>query len=401
MTKETTPLERPSLKFSELAPSSPEGRPTVRFVDGGDKVEHRQIEASSQTDRLFSQEVQELRRKGGEVSPEQLKETAFRALDRLFGQASTLDGATEMSAEHSRFRSDFSTIDRSSGKSGNAREIFRDAEARALLPMIGDNNSALGESQTATPLDRVPLKNINGSFFSQTDLEKIAAGGSVEISLTNRDLPGGGRRQGRYIRLGGSGSDVDKVVALIGQNEGKANSINWNDNGAGISVGIQQSNQRGGNLPELLQRMHEANPQKFNQIFGANASRMLNENFVRNAHFSPRNDLGRAMVKAVNEPEFQRAQVTLVREHVERAAEIARGLGIKSTMGVALVADLTNQFGEGGALKYLRQARGRHSEEAKISAIARASESGHSHRRQRFNTIARSGIVSSRDNFLA
>ncbi len=400
MTKEFGSLDKPSLKLSDQPSSLPDGHQAVRF-DRGDKVEHRQVEASAQTDRLFSQEVQEIRQKGGAVTPEQLKQTAFRALDRLFGQASALEGSNEMSPEHSRFRADFSELGKSSGKSGNARDIFRDAEARALLPMIGDNRAGLfDDSQTASPLDKVPLKNINGSFFSQADLEKIAAGGSVEISLTARDLPGG-RRQGRYIRLPGNGSDVDKVVALIGQNEGKANSINWNDNGAGISVGIQQSNQRGGNLPELLQRMHEANPQKFNQIFGANASRMLNENFVRNAHFSPRNDLGRAMVRAVNEPEFQRAQVTLVREHVQRAAEIARGLGIKSTMGVALVADLTNQFGEGGALKYLRQARGRHSEEAKITAIARASEGGHAHRRQRFNSIARSGIVSSQENFMA
>ncbi|HNB18680.1 MAG TPA: hypothetical protein PLC15_25055, partial [Candidatus Obscuribacter sp.] len=233
MTKEFGSLDKPSLKLSDLPSSLPDGHHAVRF-DRGDKVGNRQVEASAQTDRLFSQEVQELRLKG-EVSPEKLKQTAFRALDRLFGQASALEGSNEMSPEQSRFRSDFSELGKSSGKSGNARDIFRDAEARALLPMIGDNRAGLfDDSQTASPLDNVPLKNINGSFFSQADLEKIAAGGSVEISLTARDLPGG-RRQGRYIRLPGSGSDVDKVVALIGQNEGKANSINWNDNGAGIS----------------------------------------------------------------------------------------------------------------------------------------------------------------------
>jgi hypothetical protein len=357
----------------------------------------------------FIQEVHEIKaQKGGDISPDELRRTAFKALDRMFGMSSSDGGENAgVTAEQKAFRDSYksgssdgsidtmASLDQGVRAASNPLEIFRDAEARALMPMIRN----LDQAQTISPADNTPLKEVNGSFFSQKDLERLANGQNVEIELFDKTLPEGGSRRGRRIRLGGS--DVDKVVALIGRNEGRADSINWNDAGSGISVGIQQSNQKSGNLPELLHRMKEADPAKFRQIFGRNADNLMDESFVRRAHFAPGNELGRAMQAAVREPAFQRVQVMMVREHVERAAEIAKGLGIQSTMGVALVADLTNQFGEGGALKYLRQARGRHGEEAKVAAIARASEGGHFTRRQRFATIAQSGLVSTQESFNA
>lgn len=374
--------------------------------DSGDKHLLRPQTGDSST--RLSQEVNEIRRQqGGHVSPEQVRETAFRALDRLFGQASSLDGRPASAADSANFRATFDNKGHFSGmarQNYTSREHFRDAETRALVPMMrGDVNFDRVDRYNRGPMDDSPVRSINGSFFSQRDLDRLSRGESVQTEVTRGRLPEGGSREGRnfQIRPGQLRNNVDKVVALIGKNEGSATSINWNDAGSGISVGIQQANQKSGNLPELLRKMHDQNPQKFEQYFGRNSDNLMNERFVRRAHFSPRNELGRAMQAAISDPEFQRTQVTMVREHVVRAAEIAQGLGIRSTMGVALVADLTNQFGEGGALKYLRQAHNRRGEEAKIVAIARASEGGHSARRQRFNTIASSGIVSSRDSFMA
>lgn len=380
--------------------TTPKSKALDRTTDAQDNSErHLLTTASQETDRRFAAELQEIRKQGNPATPEQLRSTAFAAIDHLFGQASRLDGK-DPAADPERAR--FNREVRPSGESvrggtADRREIFRDAEARTLLPMIarGDMQYPLpGSSANQSGNDNVPIRPINGSFFSQSDLSRLASGGTLEISV------GQSGRRGRGANMD-MNSSVDRVVSLISRNEGKANTINWNDAGHGISVGLQQSNQKVGNLPELLKAMHKENPAKFDAIFGRNAAKMLNENFVRHAHFSRNNELGRAMQRAVNDPELQKPQLDLTREHVRRAAEMARQMGIKSTMGVALVADLTNQFGEGGAMKYLRQARGRHSEEDKIRAVANSSRYGHSHRAARFNTIASSGIVSSRDTFQA
>lgn len=259
------------------------------------------------------------------------------------------------------------------------RSVFSDAEAARLLPMI-DRSKDEALARTMRNASEAEHERRNGSLFAHQDFQRELAAPA---------------RHGRTIVLR---SNVDKVVALVSGNEGGPTSINWNDNGAGISVGFFQANQKAGKLPELLQRMHEANPERFNQIFGRYANQMLNENFVRRAHFSPRNELGRDMQAALREPDFQRVQVVMLREHVMRANEIARNLGIKSTLGVALIADLTNQYGEAGALGFLSQARRRRGEVNKIQAIANASN-GESFRAGRYSSIVSTGLVSSRDSF--
>lgn len=299
---------------------------------------------------------------------EKIWASAEKQLDRMAIRADSLDGNSEKVAYEKAIRL--------SGSTPNS--VFSDAEAARLLPMIDRSSDALAQTMRNASSEQHVRRN--GSLFAHQDFERELA------------TPA---RHGRTIVLR---SNVDKVVALVSGNEGGPTSINWNDNGAGISVGFFQANQKAGKLPELLQRMHEANPERFNQIFGRQANQMLNENFVRRAHFSPRNELGRHMQAALLEPDFQRVQVVMLREHVMRANEIARSLGIKSTLGVALIADLTNQYGEAGALGFLSQARRRRGEVNKIQAIANASN-GESFRAGRYSRIVSSGLVSSRDNF--
>lgn len=203
-----------------------------------------------------------------------------------------------------------------------------------------------------------------------------------------------------FSAMGGldKNSPVDRVVSLISANEGKPTSINWDDNGHGISVGMFQANQKSGELPMLLKNMHEANPQLFNQVFKEHAGDMLNERFVRSAHFSKDNELGRMMQEAINQPEFQKVQLNMIREKVAHASDIAKQHGVESTLGVAIFADLINQCGQGGASKFFKAALNHSNEQDKIRAVVSASQ-GVAHRVGRVQRIADSGLVSVNETF--
>lgn len=244
----------------------------------------------------------------------------------------------------------------------------------------------------------------NGSVFRPGSIPRLPSSGD------SPSLPGdSGVKPGRapaydFSKLGGLDMEnpVDRVVALVSANEGKPTTINWNDNGAGISVGLFQANQRKGELPLLLDRMYEKNPDLFNMIFKEQSVNMRSDRFVRNAHFSRNNRLGRMMQEAINQPEFQKVQLDMMREKVAHASDVAKGFGITSTLGVALTADLINQLGEGdrtsGARRHLRAALRHSNESDKIRAVVRSSETNR-WRHGRFNKIASAGLVSSHEKF--
>jgi len=150
---------------------------------------------------------------------------------------------------------------------------------------------------------------------------------------------------------------VDKVV---GKNEGKPNSINWNDNGYGISVGIFQWNQKAGELPMLFKAMYEDPAAKQVMIakFGADIAQKLgtDESFVRRANFSPNNDLGAHLQETLNDKSVQQVEVAMAGKKVVHLQEVANSKGIHSAAAIGLYVDLVNQLGEGGAAKYLNQA---------------------------------------------
>lgn len=252
----------------------------------------------------------------------------------------------------------------------------------------------------------------NGSFFNPgqppasffTDnaiLPTSSGGGVIPPAGTDHGAGGGGagvnpqpQQSFDFSQMGGldMNNPIDKVVSMVSANEGKPNSINWNDAGHGISVGLFQANQKAGELPMLLNKMHDANPQLFNEVFGKQANNMLNENFVRSAQFSKNNELGQMMQNAVNRPEFQKVQLDMMREKVAHASQVAGNYGIKSELGVALTADLINQMGEAGAKKHLAAAGNHGQEDQKLRAVVASSESNQ-WRNGRFERIAQSGVV--------
>jgi hypothetical protein len=169
---------------------------------------------------------------------------------------------------------------------------------------------------------------------------------------------------------------VDRVAALVSSNEGKPTTIDWNDNGKGVSVGMFQANQKVGELPDL---MHEltlmpGGQEEITSALGPSfAQKMCNDpEAIRHMHFSPKNALGKGLCKLVHSEIFQKLQVEILRRKVVRAAELAANYGITSSAGVAVTADLANQWGFSGARRFLHAADTMRSENGKVRAVVNA-----------------------------
>lgn len=176
-------------------------------------------------------------------------------------------------------------------------------------------------------------------------------------------------------KLGLSDSFIDRVVKAVSANEGGFTSINPNDAGYGISVGIRQWNQKAGELPTLFQGMagrglsenaieslkkDGVDPaklaEKFNQAFGPHAEKLLDQNFVRNTDFHSYagGDLMNKLKGALGDKDFQAVQRALARDFVRNGAALGYEYGFRSELGLALVCDIVNQKGAGGARSVLK-----------------------------------------------
>ncbi len=137
--------------------------------------------------------------------------------------------------------------------------------------------------------------------------------------------------------------------------------------------------------------MHDKNPRKFAATFGPYAKNLLHEDWVRHADMAGNPDLMQRMSKALHDPEFQQVQMDKAKAFAEKSIEMARKYGLKTEQGAALVADVMNQLGEGGARRVLRRAglRPDHPVVDETATLARLEH--HTHRpnsKARFNTVA-------------
>ena len=185
---------------------------------------------------------------------------------------------------------------------------------------------------------------------------------------------------------------VDKVVHAVSGNEGHFTSINPNDAGYGISVGIRQWNQKVGELPHLLKAMHQHNPEKFEHIFGSYSPKMLDESWVRNYHMAGDKNLMNRIDTALHQKDFQHVQVNLAREFVKSSIKLAYQYGLKSELGLALVCDMVNQTGRGGTEAALKRS-GLHkgaelaNEHHALHTLAHSTDRAGGH--QRFSALAK------------
>ncbi|MCK6508532.1 chitosanase [Myxococcota bacterium] len=146
---------------------------------------------------------------------------------------------------------------------------------------------------------------------------------------------------------------IDRLIDYTARNEGGGRYDAWNpnDNGHGVSFGLIQFNQKSGSLPTLMNRMHQADPEKFNQIFGPHADNMRNPDWVRNADLN-NPDIKARMQQAGRDPDFQKVQRDLAREgYFEPTNRLADQYGIQSERGRAMLFDTAVQYGLGSAAR--------------------------------------------------
>jgi hypothetical protein len=152
---------------------------------------------------------------------------------------------------------------------------------------------------------------------------------------------------------------IDRVTTIVSKCEGPGcfETINWNDNGHGMSVGKAQWNQKKGEMPQLYERWATKDPKRFNAVFGNYAVRMLDENWLRDTNISKGSDLGDRIAKSLKEPTMQETQTDLLREKAEKAVRLAAEYKHTSELFVAQVADVANQMGWTGCRRALEQAK--------------------------------------------
>ena len=205
----------------------------------------------------------------------------------------------------------------------------------------------------------------------ENPLPHISLAGSIEITappvLAYNNIPD------EYLD---STTKIDRIAALISSNEGTPTTIAWDDNGHGISVGLFQANQQVGELPDLLHEFATApgGQEELIDAMGPDIASKITANpeVARRWKFSPGNALGRGLKKLVNSELFARVQVVALRRKVVEAADLASDYGITSSAGVAVCADLANQYGQGGARRFLQAAHKMRSQGGKVKAVVNA-----------------------------
>jgi hypothetical protein len=149
---------------------------------------------------------------------------------------------------------------------------------------------------------------------------------------------------------------VRRVIAFVSATEGRADSLNRNLDGAGLSYGILQWNQRSKNLGVLLAAMAEADRAAFVRFFGPSWAAMLET--ARRGSFEPvdgarlwEEPWTSRFEAAGRYPPFVAVQWRLAEqgEHFQGALDAARLLGLRTERALALFFDRSVQQGPGAA----------------------------------------------------
>lgn len=150
---------------------------------------------------------------------------------------------------------------------------------------------------------------------------------------------------------------IERMLEILSAHEGGKDWGAWNpnDNGRGVSFGRWQFNQMGG-LHALLVRMYAADPQRFLFIFGPSTTDLLNVSKLRKMDFNTY-EMRNAFVNASRNEVFQQCQVAeVVESYVKPAAKLAIEHVPSTWTWLALLVDVSIQYGVGGCNKKLLQA---------------------------------------------
>jgi hypothetical protein len=164
---------------------------------------------------------------------------------------------------------------------------------------------------------------------------------------------------------------VDRIIAMImgpGHEGASFNTVQPNDNGHGVSFGGFQYNQGVGELPMLLQAIAKADPAASERVFGKAFTQEL-INSPESIRSMSSSKLASMLTNATHDAGWEsvneKTQLGLMRQKIAHAEDVARkyhlvtpGTNDPPEKAVALVADIINQRGDGGAASALRAAVG-------------------------------------------
>jgi len=269
---------------------------------------------------------------------------------------------------------------------------LRQAQARLGIPVTGALDASTLRALEAAPRPARP------SSPPGDGIEPARTGPAPRAPLQNAPAPEGSvpahtvarePRVARDPRVPASapagpapvvaGGIPDRIIDRTARFESGRRYDAWNpdDAGHGVSFGLIQFNQRSGTLPTLVQRMSQANPQRFDEIFGPHAANMQSPSYVRSADLNDP-DLRARLERAGREPEFQQVQRDLARTgYYDPAARMAERHGLHSERALAMLFDSSVQNGTGGTDRFLRQAaEGGGSEREVLERFARLADRG-------------------------
>jgi len=160
---------------------------------------------------------------------------------------------------------------------------------------------------------------------------------------------------------------LSRVIARVALHEGRHDSVNRNVDGAGLSFGILQWNQRSGGLGQLLRVFHDTDPARFAAVFGVHGPALIEATRaggvapVAGAVLWEEPWLSRFLA-AGRDPVFQAVQDRLAMQgpHMQGALTAARTLGFVTERSVALTYDTAVQQGPGFARQLAEKVRRRY-----------------------------------------
>lgn len=155
-----------------------------------------------------------------------------------------------------------------------------------------------------------------------------------------------------------------RVIAYVSGNEGRADSLNRNRDGAGLSFGILQWNQRAGSLGPLLAAMRTADPAAWDRIFGPSGATLLaatarGGTAPVDGHALWEEPWASRFVAAGRHPAFVDVQWRHAEsgEHFRGALDVARILGVRTERALVLFFDRSVQQGPAAARRLAETVR--------------------------------------------
>lgn len=238
----------------------------------------------------------------------------------------------------------------------SVQECWDKLHSSKVLDFTVTTFSFLSEMRSLLPFWHLP--SARPAFMKPADhepvsLEKVGHYNVIDALKKLGSFHPAGAAEKQSSSFFNKGDLYSRVAKAISNNEGGYTTVNWDDAGAGISIGVRQWNQKTGELPTLVKAWQKKDPVAFKHIFGDYADKVVNESWLRNAYIARGSALGNSFEQALKRGEFKQVQDDLSLQFVQRQAQLAKKYGIKSELGIATIADMSNQLGEWGCEKAL------------------------------------------------